>query len=68
MQRECFFSAILKIFFFSNKIAIVKVMVLILDGNSGHVVHALGKIALFGKKKILFETTLELIKRLEQIK
>ena len=43
-------------------------MVLILDGNSGHVVHALGKIALFGKKKILFETTLELIKRLEQIK
>ena len=47
--------------------ACILYMVLILDGNSEHVEHVLGKIGLFGKK-IQFVTALDLSRCLKQIK
>ena len=44
------------------------VMVLILDGNSESVAHAIRKICVFGEKKMRFMTALDLIKCLKQIK
>ena len=43
----------------------IETMVLILDGNSEHVAHALNEIGLFGEKQIRFVTALDLNKCFE---
>ena len=48
--------------------SIVGSILLILDGNSEHVAHALRKIGLFGEKKHRFVTSLDLIKCLKRNK